>query len=614
MNRHRSARLPRVPWLVLTAVVLAPLRAAGAQDAEAITYTLRFPAPHTHYVEVEASIPTGARTAIELMLPVWTPGSYMVREYARHVEDLVARTLDGSPLAVEKSRKNRWTIATGGAGRIRVSYRVYSREMSVRTNWVEHDFAMLNGAPTFLTLADDDRARPHEVRLELPPHWRGTMTSLPEAIDRGPHVYRAESYDALVDSPIVAGNPSAYAFRVDGTPHLLVNIGEGGAWDGPRAAADVAEIVAEHRRMWGGLPYDRYVFLNMITEARGGLEHGNSALIMTSRWQMRGRARYVSWLSAISHELFHAWNIKRLRPAELGPFDYENEVHTRSLWIAEGLTEYYADLALRRAGLITDNELLAAVSRDIEQLQSTPGRLVQPVEQASYDAWIKYYRPDENSSNTAISYYTKGAVIGFLLDARIRHATMGVRSLDDVMRLAYARFSGERGYTPREFRSAAADVAGIDLDPWFARALESIEELDYAEAVRWFGLSLPAVTAAGDSDGDDELWLGLSVRDAGGRLVVSQVQRDSPAYDAGFNVDDEILAIGEYRVGPSQWTDRLDEHVPGDRLSVLIARRDELRRLDVTLGARPDLAWRLSVDPNATPEQKARLKAWMEGG
>ena len=454
-----------------------------------IKYTLRFPAPHTHYVEVEAVVPTGGQPQVELMMAVWTPGSYLVREYARNVEGVSAQTPDHQPLRVDKSRKNRWRVQTGGAPTVLVAYRVYAREMSVRTNWVEDGFALLNGAPTFLTLVETT-TRPHEVRLVLPPTWSTTMTSLPAVSEGEAHTYLAADFDTLVDSPIVTGNPAVYEFDLDGTPHYLVNVDEGGVWDGPRSAKDVETIVGEHRRMWGFLPYDRYLFLNMITEAGGALEHRNSTVLMTSRWRAGTSRGYLGWLNTVSHEYFHAWNAKRLRPVELGPFDYESEVYTKSLWIVEGLTEYYSDLALHRAGLSTQVQYLASLSGQIGQLQTTPGRLVQPIEQASYDAWIEYYRPDENSPNTAVSYYTKGAVLGFLLDARIRKATAGAKSLDNVMRLAYQRYAGDRGFTPEQFRATAEEVAGRDLSAWFVTVLETTAELDYTEALDWFGLEL----------------------------------------------------------------------------------------------------------------------------
>jgi predicted metalloprotease with PDZ domain len=603
----RHIVLPLTAALSVLAGAAGP--AAQTRPVEPIRYTLRFPAPHTHYVEIEADVPTGRRPEVELMMAVWTPGSYLVREYARHVERVTAALPDGRPLAVAKTRKNRWRIQTQGASSIRVAYRVYGREMSVRTNWIDADMAMLNGAPTFLTLAGDAR-RPHEVRLELPAAWAASATALAPAPGGAPHHYVAADFDELVDSPIVAGNPSTYRFEVAGTPHELVNVGEAGVWDGPTSARDVEAIVRATTAFWGVVPYERYVFLNMITEAGGGLEHKNSTLLMTSRWRTRTRRDYLGWLALVAHEFFHAWNVKRLRPAALGPFDYENEVYTEDLWISEGFTDYYGDLLVRRAGLSTDEEYLKELSALVRALQTTPGRLVQPASLASFDAWIRQYRPDENSPNVSISYYTKGAVVAFLLDAHIRRATSGARSLDDVMRLAYRRHAGARGFASQEFRQTASEVAGADLSAWFAHAVDGTGELDYRDALDWFGLRFKGPD---DKGREAKAWLGAGTKNDAGRLVVTEVRRGTPAHEAGLNVDDEILAIDEFRVRADQLEARLEKYRPGDRVSLLVARRDQLRRIEATLGADPGDPWQLEVSPDATPDQRARLRAWLGG-
>jgi predicted metalloprotease with PDZ domain len=604
----------RIGGLLLAVFVMQAASLASAQTAlEPMKYTLRFPQPQTHYVEVTAVVPTSGRAQVELMMAVWTPGSYMVREYSRHVEAVTAAAQDGRALEVGKSDKNRWRITTGGSPFVTVNYRVYAREMTVRTNWVETDFAMLNGAPTFMTLADDG-ARPHEVTIEPATGWRTSMTGLAE-IPGAPHRYRAPDYDTLVDSPIVVGNPAVYEFSVEGREHYLVNIGEGGTFDGARAAKDLETIVAHYARMWGSLPYDKYLFLNMLTlvnDGGGGLEHRNSTMLMASRWATGTRRAYLSWLGLASHEYFHAWNVKRLRPVELGPFEYEEEVLTRSLWVAEGVTDYYADLALHRAGLSTREELLDGISNQIENLQNTPGRLVQSVEQASFDAWIKYYRPDENSPNVAVSYYTKGAVLGFLLDAKIRAATKGEKSLDDVMRTAFAKFSGARGFTPDEFRAVAEQVSGVSLASFWATAVEGKAELDYTEALETFGLRFRPVDAP-RSDRPGRAWLGMSTRNDGGRLVVSEVRRETPAYVAGLNVDDEILAINGFRVRTDQLAGRMDQYKPGDKATLLIARRDQVLTLEATFGAEPARRWRLEVNPDATSAEEQRRR-WLTRG
>jgi predicted metalloprotease with PDZ domain len=389
-------------------------------------------------------------------------------------------------------------------------------------------------------------------------------------------------------------------------------VGEGGVFDGARAAKDLEAIVKQDRQLWGFLPYDRYVFFNMITESGGGLEHKNSTVLMTNRWSTRTRRAYLAWLQLASHEYFHAWNIKRLRPAELGPFDYENENVTRSLWIAEGFTDYYADLQVERAGLQTRDEYLEDLSNTIELLQTTPGRLVQSAEMASFDAWIKYYRPDENTNNTSVSYYTKGTVIAFLLDAKIRKATSGAKSLDDVMRVAYQKFAGPKGYTPEQFRAVAEDVAGTSLEAFWESAVEGTSELDYAEALAAYGLRFkPAAAAPADRGARPSP--GVTTRNDNGRLLITQVRRDSPADAAGLNVDDEILAIDDFRVRADRFENRLEQYKNGDTVTFLVARREQLVRIPVTLGAEPAKGWRLDMSPAATETQRRVLEGWLKG-
>ncbi len=596
-----------VPALLLLAQVTAPMaQPAPAPTAERLRYTLSFPAPQTHYVEVEVRVPTGRQPQIELLMAVWTPGSYLVREYAKNVEAVTARTPDGKVLSVEKSRKNRWRVDTGGAATIVFAYRVYGREMGVRSNWIESGFAMINSAPTFVTLAEKG-PRVHEVTVKLPAAWQKAISPLPET---APRTFRAPDFDTLVDSPLVAGNPTVYEFDVRGVKHYLVNEGEGGVWNGPQSVKDLQQIVEAQAKVWGQIPYDKYVFFNLLTESGGGLEHKSSTMLMASRWATRTRRGYLGWLELASHEHFHAWNVKRLRPVELGPFDYENENYTKGLWVAEGFTDYYGELTVHRAGLSSQQEYLDALANHIEELQTTPGRLVQSAETASYDAWIKQYRPDENSINTSISYYTKGSVIAFLLDAKVRQATGDRHGLDDVMRAAYEKYAGPKGYTDPEFAAVASQVAGTDLAPWFRQVTQTTEELDYTPALAFFGLRFKAA-ATPPAESPGKAFLGVTTRNDNGRLLISRVPRGTPGFDAGLNVDDEILAIGDFRVRPDRLNERLESYRPGEKVSLLVARREQLLRLDVTLGAEPPKTWRLEVSPDATTEQKGRLEHWL---
>lgn len=583
---------------------------------EPVRYTVSFPAPHTHYLEVAASIPAG-KPSLDLFMAVWTPGSYLVREYARNVEDFRAAAPGGKPLAWEKTSKNRWRVNAANAPCIEVRYKVYAHEPSVQGNWVDSGFAMLNGAPNFITLAGA-AARPYEVKIDLPPAWTKSISGLPRKPGEV-HAYLASSFDQLLDSPIYAGNAPIHEFDAAGKRHYLVNEGEGPMWDGPASAEAVRKVVEEYARMWGGLPYSQYVFFNMIVEQGGGLEHSNSTWLNTSRWAWsntaepaapdapaRGPSRH-RWLALVSHEYFHAWNVKRLRPEPLGPFDYENENYTRSLWISEGFTSYYGPLALKRAGLASPSALLNDLGSSINALQTTPGRLVQPVETSSFDTWIKLYRPNENSSNTAISYYTKGAVIGFLLDAKIRKATAGAKSLDDLMRLAYQRYSGPNGFTPAGFRQTASEVAGLDLAPWFRSALETTDELDYTEALAWYGLRFKPVSP----NAPQAVNAGITTRAADGRLLIATVRRDTPAWNAGLNVDDEIVALNGIRVLPADWPSRLDRYEAGATVRVLVARRGQLMPIELPIVKQAPASWALEPDPGATGQQKQHLDQWL---
>jgi len=571
------------------------------------TYELSFPSPHTHYVEVRAEMSSANGEQTDLAMAIWTPGSYLVREYAKHVEGLSATDDEGTPLPIEKTRKNRWMVTNGACRSFTLTYRVYCRQMSVQGNWVSSEFAMLNGAPTFIVPL---HAKSDPLDIDVRPHesWQRVITALPSV---GETRFRADDWDHIVDSPIYAGNAPVHEFDAGGAHHLLVNQGEATLWDGGKAAADVKLIVDEAQKLWGTVPYQRYVFFNLIVDTRGGLEHKASTILMTSRYAMKKRKDYLEWLALVSHEFFHTWNVKRLRPAALGPFDYENEVYTRDLWIAEGITSYYEALLVRRAGLATRKELLELLSEGIEQLQTTPGRLSQSLSSSSFDAWISLYRRDENSANTGISYYLKGSVVAILLDVEIRRHTDGRASLDDVMRAAWSRFSGARGFESNEFRALASEIAGEDLSEWFAAYVDGTDELDYSNLCEWFGLELKSRNGDPSGNGDKSAWLGIVTSDSSGRLVIDQVRRGSPAWDAGLNAEDELIAFDDYRIPPGGLKERLEHYQPGESVKVLVARRGKLESIPLAFGETPPKPWRVAVREDATEEQRAHLEAWL---
>ncbi len=593
--------------------------AAAAADRAPIVFTLRFPEAAAHYVDVEAHIPTEGASSLTVFMSVWTPGSYLVREYARNIVDLTATAPDGPSLAVAKITKNRWEIATADHAAVTVHYRLYGREINVRGNWVEADFAMLNGAPTFISVVDDFQ-RPYVVNVVRPAPWQSTQSALvrSDTLDQ----FTAPDFDTLVDSPILVGSPQVDSFEVDGVPHTLVTLDGGGVWDNARAAQNLQLVITAQRDFWGHLPLDRpYTIFNLLTGDRGGLEHRNAFTISADRWLGRTHGGITSWLSLASHEYFHTWNGKRLRPVELGPFAYEHENYTPSLWIVEGITSYYQHVILARAGFYTPDRYLGAVSGSIAGTQRTPGRLVQAFAESSFDAWIKAYRSDENSVNTLFSYYGGGAVAAFLIDAQIQIVSDGDVTLDDVMRAAYARYSGLHGYTQDEFIALASEVAGGDLTAWFDALVNQPGEFDYQPALDWYGLEFeqpqppaqpqPGTPAALAPPDPPKGWLGAGTTDQNGRLIITQVRSDTPAAAARLSVDDEVLAIENLRVSPSQLDRRLELYGAGTEVDFLISRRDQILSIPVTLGLKPEETWRLKIRSNATAAQKARVKKWL---
>ena len=450
------------------------------------------------------------------------------------------------------------------------------------------------------------------MHVELTKKWGQLVTPLP-MLDVQPNTFVAENFDELVDSPLLLGNPQTASFNVGGKPHMLVNQGGAKYWDVDKAGKDVERIVAAHQKMWGNVPYPRYVFFNLITESGGGLEHDNSTLLMTSRWRYRVPKDYSRWLTLVSHEFFHTWNVRRLRPRGLRRYDYEVENFTDSLWIAEGITSYYESLALVRCGLFKRDEYLEGLSSDIDGVEKYPGKSVQSLAESSRDAWIKFYRPDENSRNTRVSYYGKGAVAAFLLDAEIRRITKNTKSLDDVMRLMYQRFEKD-GYLPGDFRGVVAEVAGQELTGWFKTHIDTAAPMQYDQALAWYGLSFDAE----DKNNHDpnqpkdkgKPWTGFSTKNDDGRLVITRVQSGSPAAATGLNVDDEIIALDGFRVTSSTLKDRLTQFKVNQTVPILTSRRQEIRRGEITFKAEPN-SWKLKVVKKPTDEQKQNLRVWL---
>jgi len=607
-------------------LIFLPLVAWAQTPPVEISFTVAMPRPHTHLLEVQLEIKRTADGPQEerLVMPVWTPGSYLVREFARHVQDFAATNAAGEPLKWEKTNKNTWRVVTNGARNWRASYRVYANELSVRTSELNSSHAFWNNANLLMYL-DGFLSSPSTVRVLAPDVWK-VATGLPAAPGQR-NTFRAENFDVLYDSPFEVSNFKTLVFNVKGVPHRIVIDGEGN-YDPERVRTDVMKIVGTEAALMGEIPYRDYTFiLHLRADAGGGLEHLNSTALGYPRFgfkiQTGDRATsaspaatvtperdYRGFLSLVSHEFFHLWNVKRIRPDALGPFDYTQENYTKLLWVAEGITDYYADLNVRRAGLITEGEFLKATARSIQNLQNTPGRKEQSAEESSFDSWIKFYRQDENSVNSQVSYYDKGAILGLLLDLEIRKRSNNAKSLDDVMRYLYAEFfKKNRNYTPADFQKACELMAGSSLDDFFNRYVRATEELDYNAALEAAGLRLDTT---GPSDSPiEKVTFGAELGQEGERLVVRRVNAGSPAYEQGLNAGDEIVALDNMRVTRDFFNARLAEKKPGDLITLTIFRFDDLSTLLIKLGERREGTYRIVPLPAQTEAQKRVYKSWL---
>jgi len=603
--------------------------------AAVIEHVLSIPRPQTHSIRVELRVDVDpSRTQQEVCFPVWTPGSYLVREHERHIHDLRASGGDGRPLPVRKTDKNTYRIDTAGASRLRVEWEAYAHELTVRTSHVDDTHAFVNPVTCCAWLPGRESETQRLVVRELPPGW-GVASPLAPPADAGApdgtaHVRTARDFDELIDSPLECG-PHArpenrIPFAVRGVPHELVVWGRS-AYDFAGVTDELARIVEAQAALFGGLPYGRYVFFVLLgDQGRGGLEHRDCAALLMPRTFHEKPRGAEDLLGLVSHELFHAWNVKRIRPAAFTPYDLSRENRTRLLWAFEGLTSYYGDLMLRRAGLVSRARWLEKLGEALTSLERVEGRRRLSLSDASFDAWIRHYRQDENTDNSAVSYYLKGEVVGVLADLHIRRLSGGRTSLDDAMRLLWERHGRTGAGVPEDgVEAICAEVAGAPMQGLFDAALRGTGELPMEEALASHGLRLERRVSQGPDDkggpppspkdstrrGALRCHLGLALKAEDGRVRVTSVQRGSPSEDAGLCPGDELAAIDGIRAESSTAFARAHDRAPGTTATLTVFRRDELRSVAIVAGPPRTDAAVVAVDPSASPEALRRLEAWL---
>lgn len=559
---------------ILLIILFLPLFSFGMT----VSYELRMPKPQNHYFEVQMNINGNDDAQVEVKMPVWTPGSYLVREFSKNVNLVKAFTKDGKSISVTKKSKNAWIINAGKEKDIQVKYEVYAFELSVRTPFLDLTHGFVSGTGVFM-YTEKSKNQAGEVTVIPHDSFKRISTSLP--VDAGykgiGQRFQFENYDQLVDCPMEIGNQEIFEFTAAGVNHTVAMYGEAN-YNVEQLKRDMAKIVEAETAVIGKNPNKIYTFIvHNVVDGQGGLEHMNSTVLSVNRWTYAGK-QYVDFLNLVAHEYFHLWNVKRIRPVELGPFNYDTENYTSLLWVMEGFTSYYDELILRRTGFYTEEEFLAKLQSSINYVEGTPGSRVQPVAHASFDAWVKAYRPNENSSNTTMTYYSRGSVLASVIDAMIVTETDGKKCLDHFLQQLYITYYEglKRGFSETEFKMELAKFVGKNMDDFFAKYVDGTEIIPYKEFYGPVGLNVQDVTTNNPS-------FGASVREEGGKVMVKSVRFGSSAEEAGISVGDEIIGCNGYRVDQSMFEGMMSGMSSFESCEILVAREEQLFSVKATI-------------------------------
>ncbi len=571
--------------------------------------------PQKHRLRIEATFHgVGENSDVRLLLPVWSPGSYMVREYAQFLSRLQVTGDDGRPRTARKVDKSSWKVDCRDTNSIHVSYEVYGHDLGVRNNHIDGTHAFLT--PTALFIYPESRLSDSvEVEVVAPEGWK-VFTQLERPVETH-DFFSAADFDELYDSPIEIGPHPSFEFQAAGATHTVAIWGRGNH-DIERLKRDMPALVEANAAVFGGkVPYEKYLTILLLTDGVfGGLEHRRSTALMFPRHEFCGPKgsvdlpitddSYLGFLALFAHEHFHTWHVKRIRPVALGPFDYQRENFTRDIWSIEGITNYYNDLALLRANRIKPAKFLEFLAAQLHKLDGIPGRLAQSLEESSFDAWIRLYRSHENNLNSTVSYYLKGHVVAALLDVFLEEASAGTKCLDDVMRFLWQHHSKERGYPEGKFDELVFEATGIEVASQFDSWVRRAEELNYEEILGLAGLKLKK------SHGKDPAgpWIGVKTRANGDRLIVAEVRSDGPA--SGFlSPGDELVAVDGFKVSAKNLDERLRVAGIGNFTNVHVFRYAELVEVSVAIVAEPATKYEILADPLATPAALAVRRSWL---
>jgi predicted metalloprotease with PDZ domain len=529
----------------------------------------------------------------------------MIMDYAKYIIEFKASDGSGKSLEWKKTSKNRWKIDTGKTDVLNVSYDVFAFRTSVADSFLDDGRGFISPTGIFMYPSGH---KDHLVTVTIIPYEKFTAVSTGlDPVSGKQNTFYASDFDVLYDCPILSGTQEILTFKTGGIPYTIAaeNLGK---IDRSKLTADLKKIVETATSVIGEIPYRHYTFI-MMNRGMGGLEHFNSMAVFTNRMDFNSADISDGYLSFIAHEFFHLYNVKTIRPVELGPFDYDEENYTNMLWLSEGGTVYYEDIILNRAGFYSREEMLRELKSSISNYENIPGHLFQSVAQSSYDSWMLFFNRSENAENTTISYYDKGCAITLLLDLKIRYESGNKKSLDDVMRTLYQVYykDKKRGFTEKEFRDVCEKAAGTSLREIFDVYIPTVKDIDYQKYLGYAGLSID--TKPVEMPGS---WIGTSTRDEGGNLVISRVEWNSPAYKSGLSPHDIIIEINGEKASGELLNNILSTGNPGDKITITVTHRDITNNIEVALSKKTVRSFDIKPLADPTPEQSAILAGWLK--
>jgi predicted metalloprotease with PDZ domain len=559
-----------------------------------IDYSLKMPKPQNHYFEVEMLLnKLSKKKPLRIKMPTWAPGSYMIREFSKNVNLVKAFDENGKKLLVNKVNKNTWDIVKGESKSVKIIYEVYSFELSVRTSFLDLSHGFVSGSSIFMYV---DGNKDLAGKLDIYPYedFNVITTALPKFSDsiryENAKTYSFNNYDHLVDCPIEIGNQEVFEFNASGVKHTVAIYGVGNH-SISKLQTDMKRIVEAATNVFGENPNKDYTFIiHNVGDGQGGLEHLNSTTLSVSRWAYEGKD-YYDFLSLVAHEYFHLWNVKRIRPVELGPFNYDQENYTSLLWVMEGFTSYYDELLMRRAGYSSEKEYIQKINGVLNYVEGSEGSRVQPLAHASFDAWIKSYRPNENSANTTMTYYSRGQLIAAVLDAMIIDKFQGNKCLDHFMQTLYQKFykNENRGFTEKEFIQTLSEFMGSDMNEFIEKYINDTQIPDYATIFSKIGVKVEYIGVKKPS-------FGISFSTNSTNPVVQTVRVNSEAEQAGISVNDEIIALNGFRMNAEVLDASLAAIPANQKFNLLISRDGIISEITAQLGEYERKAYRLTSE------------------